>query len=345
MRLRSLLAAVVLLATGVPVHAQVVPLSPWAAGGPVIVFPVQLSNPLGTTLAGPNLTLQSGQFLAPDGTSPLPSYSFASDPTIGIWKSAASTVGIRGGLSTSSSASFAGNVYTGDGTAALPSYSFTSATSTGLYRYDASGLAVTSAGNPSIYLGPALRLSRDSGIAWTNSPSNPNTTVDTGLSRVSAGVVGVGTGALASVAGDMSLNTLIAGGNVNVSGSGGVSSSVLRSTTGMTQVTNNAVTIGSTLKVDNLPSFVSGGGGTTPAAVVAGSTPFAGAINVGTGVISTPILINFNGTAFPSVPFCTVGASIGPNLTTVNPTTTQLSLGGPAWSAGTVLSWICVSSR
>ena len=70
---------------------------------------------------------------------------------------------------------------------------------------------------------------------------------------------------------------------------------------------NAAGTIGTTLKVDALPTVASGFG--TSPFITAGSTPFAGSVNVGTGSPGTTGTINFNGTAFPSAPFCVTGTT------------------------------------
>lgn len=108
---------------------------------------------------------------------------------------------------------------------------------------------------------------------------------------------------------------------------------------------NAATTIGSQVKVDALPTIASGFG--TSPSVTAGSTPFAGSINVGTGGTATTGVINFNGTAFPSAPFCTVG----PRLTNVPTrpttiTTTQLTLTtSTAWTASDIVTWVCPSSK
>lgn len=108
---------------------------------------------------------------------------------------------------------------------------------------------------------------------------------------------------------------------------------------------NNANTIGSRLKVDALPTIASGFG-TTPS-ITAGSTPLAGSVNVGTGGAATSGVINFNGTAFPTAPFCVATPSltnVPTRATTV--TTTQVTLTtSTAWTASDVVGWICVSSR
>lgn len=106
---------------------------------------------------------------------------------------------------------------------------------------------------------------------------------------------------------------------------------------------NAAVSIGSQLKVDALPT-VSSGFGTSPA-ITAGSTPLAGSINVGTGAPGTGGVINFNGTAFPSAPF--VVCQDDSTLLTVRctATTTQLTVAATALTASDIVSWIAISSK
>lgn len=103
-------------------------------------------------------------------------------------------------------------------------------------------------------------------------------------------------------------------------------------------------TIGAMLKADALPTVASGFG--TSPAITALSTPLAGSVNVGTGGVATTGTINFNGTAFPSAPFC-IADSTNSNITTrVSSSTTQLTLTTTtAWSASDVLTWLCVSSK
>lgn len=103
-------------------------------------------------------------------------------------------------------------------------------------------------------------------------------------------------------------------------------------------------TLGSTLKADALPT-VNSGFGTSPS-VGAGSTALAGSVNVGTGGVATSGTLLFNGTAFPSAPFCTVTTNSSTGVPNVSSSTTQLSLGNSvAWAASTVVYWICVSPR
>lgn len=105
-----------------------------------------------------------------------------------------------------------------------------------------------------------------------------------------------------------------------------------------------AGTIGSTLKFDALPT-VGSGFGTTPS-ITAGSTPLAGSVNVGTGGAATSGVVTFNGTAFPSAPFCTYSTTTTNAVTRGTPTTTQLTLASTtAWTASDVVTWHCISSK
>lgn len=103
--------------------------------------------------------------------------------------------------------------------------------------------------------------------------------------------------------------------------------------------------IGSVLKVDALPTVASGFG--TSPAISAGSTALAGSINVGTGGVATTGVINFNGTAFPSAPFCTITPTLTNAVT--RPTalsTTQLTMTTTtAWTASDVVIWQCISAK
>jgi len=114
---------------------------------------------------------------------------------------------------------------------------------------------------------------------------------------------------------------------------------------GRMTITNNAATFGVSVKVDALPT-VSSGFGTTPS-ITAGSTPFAGSVNVGTGGAATTGVIDFNGTAWPSAPFCIATptlTNVPTRVTTI--TTTQVTLTtSTAWTASDVVNFICVSSK
>ncbi len=110
------------------------------------------------------------------------------------------------------------------------------------------------------------------------------------------------------------------------------------------QFQNVAGSIGSRLKTDALPTIASGFG--TNAAITAGSTPFAGSINVGTGGVANSGVINFNGTAFPSAPFAVVSDETTGLVCNATTSTTQLTISTPvAWAASDVIAWICVSAK
>lgn len=113
---------------------------------------------------------------------------------------------------------------------------------------------------------------------------------------------------------------------------------------GTLNISNQAITIGSQIKADALPTVASGFG--TSPAVTAGSTPLAGSINIGTGGTATSGIINFNGTAFPSAPFCLAGDQSSNIAVRASTTTTQLTLTVTvAWSASDIVSWHCISSK
>lgn len=119
------------------------------------------------------------------------------------------------------------------------------------------------------------------------------------------------------------------------------------STDGHLQVSNAATTIGARIKVDALPSVSACGAGSP--AVIAGSTPFSGAVTIGTTAVAT-CTITFNGTAFPSAPHCSgsvetttaantraMGYSASATVLTIVPTA--------AWADSSVVNWHCISSR
>lgn len=188
---------------------------------------------------------------------------------------------------------------------------------------------------PAVMGNPALFADGTSGapsIAFASEPT-------LGFYRLSAGAVKL-------------MGTLNTSGTTNVAElfvttTGRIGSGTLGSTAytadGLMKIQNNAGTIGSVVKIDALPT-VGSGFGTTPS-VTAGSTPFAGSVNVGTGGVATTGVITFGGTAYPSAPFCTLGESAG-SFTTYTATTTALTLTtSVAWPASTLVSWICVSSK
>jgi len=154
----------------------------------------------------------------------------------------------------------------------------------------------------------------------------------------------------ATITGPFSVSGTLASNGSFVEAAGGVifwnTRAVMESQAdGHWSIENNAQTIGARIKVDSLPT-VGSGFGTSPA-VIAGSTPFAGSVNVGTGGVATSGVITFNGTAFPSAPFCVASTGTANNFpVNVTPTTTQVTLvSGAAWPASILVSWICVSAK
>lgn len=108
--------------------------------------------------------------------------------------------------------------------------------------------------------------------------------------------------------------------------------------------TNNAATIGFELKADALPT-ISSGCGTSPS-VFAGSTPLAGGVNIGTGGTATQCVIAFNGTAYPSAPFCVANNVTSNTVTRILSSTTTLTLNTTtAWSSGEIVAYLCIGAK
>jgi hypothetical protein len=115
--------------------------------------------------------------------------------------------------------------------------------------------------------------------------------------------------------------------------------------TGVLNINTNSESIGSQLKVDALPT-VTAGGGTTPF-ITAGSTPFAGSVNVGSGSPGATITVTFGGTAFPSAPFVvcmnvTTGLAVKAASTT---TTLVITPQTGNFGVSDVITWICVGAK
>jgi hypothetical protein len=63
-------------------------------------------------------------------------------------------------------------------------------------------------------------------------------------------------------------------------------------------------------------------------------------------VITNPIVINFNGTAFPSAPFSIAINNTTAALLKCSASTTQLTItGAVTFIAGDVLSWHCIGAK
>jgi hypothetical protein len=171
-----------------------------------------------------------------------------------------------------------------------------------------------------------------------------------GLYRVASGQLGVVVNGSQSARWTGAGYLNVVGSIINLNDTGsfqlGTSQDVIlgRGAAGNLVVANTGSAIGIRVKVDALPTIGSGFG--TSPSVTAGSTPFAGSVNVGTGGAATTGVITFNGTAFPSAPFCTYSTTTTNAVTRGTPTTTQLTLNSTtAWTASDIVTWHCVSSK
>jgi hypothetical protein len=112
---------------------------------------------------------------------------------------------------------------------------------------------------------------------------------------------------------------------------------------GLMKLFNNGGSIGSLLKVDALPT-IGANFGSSPS-VVTGSTPLAGAVNVGTGGTAVSGTVTFGGTAFTAAPFVTCTCSSGAVPTIATSTVSGITFTtSVAWPASTILSWHAISS-
>lgn len=133
-----------------------------------------------------------------------------------------------------------------------------------------------------------------------------------------------------------------AGGQYFLGGSGGPSLTAV-GTAGTFNI-QSAGALGVNINVSALPTVASGFG--TSPAIIAGSTPLAGGVNVGTGGIATSGVINFNGTAFPSAPFVVAMNTTTGAILRATATTTQLTITATvAFTASDIVNWICFSSK
>jgi len=205
-----------------------------------------------------------------------------------------------------------GKFLAGNGTLTSPSYSFTSEQTSGWFRNGAGDLWLSVLGVP--------RFKAN--------------TVSTSLLATDGGAYFSVTPAIVQV------NSAIL--NFSNAGTGKFSIQIPVNDGWMT-MTNNASTIGSVVKIDALPTVASGFG--TSPTITAGSTPLAGSVNVGTGAAGAGV-INFNGTAFPSAPFCVVLDDSTVLAVRATATTTQLTITPTAtFTASDIISWICISSK
>jgi hypothetical protein len=109
-------------------------------------------------------------------------------------------------------------VLAGDGSAAAPAYSFLNQTGTGIYRDPTTGHVVfTTSGTKVAALGNGWAIPSGSVYEWS-SGADPNATVDTGFSRLSAGGVAVGNGNPGDSSGTLKAATVNATSGFQVNG-------------------------------------------------------------------------------------------------------------------------------
>lgn len=91
----------------------------------------------------------SGQVLGVDGAAITPTYSFISEPTIGIYRVGLGTVGVSGSMSVT------GIISVPDGNDLTPSYNFTSSGNTGMYLDPGAALGFSFGGNTKLLVNAA----------------------------------------------------------------------------------------------------------------------------------------------------------------------------------------------
>lgn len=217
-----------------------------------------------------------------------------------------------------------------DGTCATPTYGFTSGG--GFTKAGSSIVSCLGGGVADTLTTTSLNL--PAGVVYSIGG-------DSGISRTAPATWAVGNGTQGDVSGTLQVTNIQAGATGTFR-SNGAWLLGQGSGNGLLALRDSTIAFGSTINVSALPTIASGFG--TSPAITAGSTPFAGSVNVGTGASSSGI-INFNGTAFPSAPFCI--ANDDSSILAVRPSasTTQLTLSAVAFTANDVISWVCVSSK
>jgi hypothetical protein len=132
-----------------------------------------------------------------------------------------------------------GRIYAPDGASGSPGFAFGNKTDVGFYR-SGNNIFVGGAGS-----GARFSLDNDWGgfrlgatypIAWSNATNNAAGTLDAGLSRLGAGSIGFGNGALGSISGSVTASNLFLSGSLTATNT--LTASNVVATAGMTLVTN-----------------------------------------------------------------------------------------------------------
>lgn len=187
------------------------------AGGGGVSIPVSLTTSMGATttdgilLGATNSATAGAQVFSP--ALHFQGSGWKTDPTAGAqscdWKieaqpnqSSAAPLDYLAFSNSINGAAYTANFYMGES-------AFYGVGATGTFR-NASSLANANVGNYLWSLNPAqFYLTSGFVVTWASSATSAVTGVDTGLSRISAGVVGVGTGAAGSFAGTAKATTLL----------------------------------------------------------------------------------------------------------------------------------------
>jgi hypothetical protein len=110
----------------------------------------------------------------------------------------------------------------GDGATNAPSLSFTADLINGFYRPRANSIGYTSNSNPMWMLDAGNRIEHftmDIAVGWTSSGTDPTLTADTSFSRLSAGVIGIGTGLSGGTGGIVEMLGMTVGSSVTTAAS------------------------------------------------------------------------------------------------------------------------------
>jgi hypothetical protein len=248
---------------------------------------------------------------------------------------------------------FTGQSTFANGTAAAPSIASNTTVGNGIFFPSTTSIGFQIAGFSTTapifnFTSTNIRVAAGVPIGWTAS-ADATAALDIGLSRTAAGTIAVGNGTQGDASGSILATNFTASGAIAIGAGnsvrfgGGNTGHWLGPSNGVFSLTTQTEAIGSQLKVDALPTVASGFG--TSPAITAGSTPFAGSVNVGTGGVATSGIINFNGTAFPSAPHCVCNDTLTTLVQRCTGSTTQLTITSAAWTANDIIDWICVSSK
>src|SRR5215472_16759744 len=217
-------------------------------------------------------------------------------------------------------------VLAGDGSAAAPAYSFFNQTGTGIYRDPTTGHVVfTTSGTKFAALGNGWAIPSSSVYDWS-SGADPNSTVDTGFSRLSAGAVAVGNGNPGDASGTLKAATVNATSGFQVNGTALAAANLSNGVTGSGAVVLQTSPVLTTPNIGNASgsSFTTLGTGAVSASQSGTGVSMAGAnpaivFSTGTGGGGTATLAGGPGIGLAT----TITLQSGVNDTIVNRTSTD----------------------